>query len=79
MSNQSDSHAKEEKLSRRKFFKVGGLVVGGGALAMSCGTGTGPKHKILGRTGYKVSDIALGGTRNTESSVVRYAFDKGVN
>jgi predicted aldo/keto reductase-like oxidoreductase len=35
------------------------------------------KHNILGRTGLKVSDISLGGA--TETPVLRYALDRGVN
>ncbi|MFC2172865.1 aldo/keto reductase, partial [Acidobacteriota bacterium] len=35
-------------------------------------------YRILGRTGFKVSDIALGGTAD-EAGVLRYAFEKGIN
>ena len=76
MSNHSKSGSNVDKLSRRDFFKVGGIIAGGTALSMSCGS---KKHKVLGRTGFKVSDIAIGGTKNKETSVIRYAYDKGVN
>lgn len=78
-------------VSRRKFFKVGGAVIAGSTLSMSSDEGIitnqediEDKVKIrqfrtLGRTGFKVSDIAMGGTRNREFSVVRYAYDKGIN
>lgn len=36
-------------------------------------------YRTLGRTGFKASDISMGGTRNKDTSVVRYAFDHGVN
>jgi predicted aldo/keto reductase-like oxidoreductase len=36
-------------------------------------------HRILGRTGFRVSDISLGGSFLREPNVVRYAFDKGMN
>ena len=37
------------------------------------------QHRTLGRTGWEVSDIAMGTNRLRESAVVRYALDKGVN
>jgi len=36
-------------------------------------------HRTLGRTGFRVSDISLGGSFLREPNVVRYAFDKGIN
>ncbi len=36
-------------------------------------------YRPLGRTGFSVSDIALGCGRVTEPNVVRYAYDHGVN
>jgi len=35
--------------------------------------------KTLGRTGFQVSDIGMGSVPLRETSVVRYAYDKGVN
>lgn len=37
------------------------------------------RYRILGRTGWKASDIALGSTRTSEANVMRYAYDRGVN
>jgi predicted aldo/keto reductase-like oxidoreductase len=36
-------------------------------------------YRTLGRTGFQVSDIGMGSVPLRESSVVRYAYDKGVN
>jgi len=36
-------------------------------------------YRILGRTGFEVSDIGLGAALIREANVVRYAFDKGIN
>jgi aryl-alcohol dehydrogenase-like predicted oxidoreductase len=36
-------------------------------------------YRTLGRTGFKVSDISLGGSLIKESNVARYALDKGMN
>jgi predicted aldo/keto reductase-like oxidoreductase len=36
-------------------------------------------HRTLGRTGFEVSDISMGCGRISESNVVRYAYDHGVN
>jgi predicted aldo/keto reductase-like oxidoreductase len=36
-------------------------------------------YRTLGRTGFRVSDISLGGSFLREPNLVRYAFDKGIN
>jgi predicted aldo/keto reductase-like oxidoreductase len=36
-------------------------------------------YRTLGRTGFEVSDLSLGGSFLREPNVVRYAFDKGIN
>ena len=36
-------------------------------------------HRVLGRTGFSVSDIGLGCTRLEEPAVLRHACDRGVN
>jgi len=77
------SSKRSNSMSRRQFFQVGSAAaVAGSTLSMCSGLGekTGKirKHRVLGRTGFKVSDIALGGAAN-ESDVIRYAYDKGVN
>jgi len=37
------------------------------------------KHYTLGRTGFEVSDVSMGCGHISESNVVRYAYDKGIN
>lgn len=74
---------KSHAISRRQFFQFSGAAaVAGGTLSMCSGlaekTVKIKQHRILGRTGFKVSDIALGGGTK-ESDVVRYAYDKGIN
>jgi predicted aldo/keto reductase-like oxidoreductase len=36
-------------------------------------------YRMLGRTGFRVSDVSIGGSFLRDSNVVRYAFDKGIN
>ncbi|MGD8700750.1 MAG: aldo/keto reductase, partial [Gemmatimonadales bacterium] len=36
-------------------------------------------HRTLGRTGWRASDIGMGSVPLRDSTVVRYAYDKGVN
>jgi predicted aldo/keto reductase-like oxidoreductase len=36
-------------------------------------------YRTLGRTGFRVSDVSIGGSFLRDSNVVRYAFDKGIN
>jgi aryl-alcohol dehydrogenase-like predicted oxidoreductase len=71
-------------LSRRRFL---GGALASGALALSEPAGakqakkTKPsiqRYRILGRTGFSVSDISMGG-RIENANVVRYAYDHGVN
>lgn len=84
MSKSSKYQKKENVLSRRNFFKIGGLAAAGSTLTMcSSGSKQDKEGKIknyrkLGRTGFKVSDLALGGAVN-DPNVVRYAYDKGIN
>ena len=69
---------------------AGGAALGGSPLAASAGTRPrlfpAPRqdariqnHRILGRTGWQVSDIGMGSVPLRESAVVRYAYDMGVN
>jgi len=71
------------KLSRRKFFRIGGAAVAGGSLSLiqGCGRSEGMirKYRTLGRTGFKVSDIGFGTGRLRDPVLVRYAYDKGIN
>jgi len=88
MQKQSKKYHSDHRISRRNFVKVGGAVIAGTTLNLSpvknLAQQTDEEKKIiqyrtLGRTGFKVSDIAMGGTRSNEANVVRYAYDKGIN
>ena len=77
-------------ISRRNFVKVGGAAIAGSTLGVS--PAKNPifnqeqqdeakiKHfKVLGRTGFKASDISMGTTRVRDTNVIRYVLEKGVN
>jgi predicted aldo/keto reductase-like oxidoreductase len=78
-------------LSAGSVALAGGAMVGAGATpaAGSVTRGMFPRppragdriqrYRTLGRTGWQVSDLAVGTSRLRESSIVRYAFDKGMN
>ena len=80
----------DKKISRRKFFKIGSAAVAGSAFSMCTGSKIEETQeteealqkiksfRTLGRTNFKVSDIALGGFPEN-SDVVRYAYDRGIN
>ena len=82
---------KENKsISRRNFVKLTGAVIAASSIKLPAKSKISSKqeqqdlpkiahHKILGRTGFKVSDIGMGTTRQKESNVFRYAYDRGVN
>ena len=82
------------KINRRKFFSgLGSGVLGLGAFGFSGQSVFGSasrteeentepriiKYNELGKTGLKVSDVSFGGSGVFSESVVRYAFDLGVN
>ncbi len=83
----------QNQISRRRFFKTGGIVIAGGGLALSqnnCATvaeketsQTSPagivQKRLMGRTGFEASDISMGCGYISEANVVRYAYDRGVN
>lgn len=91
MRTNKKSNPNTKDISRRNFIRVGGSLVAGGTIGLSTHSAVyaskaedeqTPKIKdfrVLGRTGFKVSDICMGGTRVTEANVVRYAYDHGVN
>ena len=68
-------------------MQVGGALVTGAAAAGAVQSGTAAKakstaikrYRILGRTGFKVSDIGLGAGPLKEVNMLRYLYDKGVN
>jgi predicted aldo/keto reductase-like oxidoreductase len=76
---------KSNKINRRSFFKLGAAGTAGiisGVNVQGQDEEELPKikeYRVLGRTGFKVSDIAMGGTRVTNPAVVRYAYDHGIN
>lgn len=79
------------RLSRRQFVGIGGMAIAGASLpaanwaASSQEKGTEPEKpeikqtRMLGRTGFSVSDISMGCASVKESNLVRYAYDRGVN
>jgi predicted aldo/keto reductase-like oxidoreductase len=78
-------------LGAGRVVLAGGVMVGAGAMpaAGSVPGGMFPRpprsddriqrYRTLGRTGWQVSDLAVGTSRLRESSIIRYAFDKGIN
>ncbi len=78
-----------KNVSRRDFVKFGGAAIAGSALRFSPVKSILPqeeeetpkikKTRVLGRTGFKVSDVSIGTTRFKEANVLRYAYDCGVN
>jgi uncharacterized protein len=67
---------------RRDFLRLGS----GAALGLALGnTIAAPadanirRYARLGRTELKVSDISFGGSSSSDASLVRYAFDRGIN
>ena len=78
---------KKNQFSRRDFFKVGSLALAGTTLSYSNlhaqeETEDTPKikeYRLLGRTGFKASDISMGCIGIKEPNVVRYAYDHGIN
>ncbi len=80
----------EREVSRRGFLKTTGLAVGGGGVVSGVGPepGAGEKkkqeirvqaHRILGRTGFRVSDIGYGTGFLTNSNVLAVGLDMGIN
>jgi predicted aldo/keto reductase-like oxidoreductase len=76
--------------SRREFLKHSAIAgVGAGLLpllgasdaAASISPGEVRRYSELGKTGLKISDISLGGSRLNagDEDVVRHAFDRGIN
>lgn len=71
--------------SRRRFLAAGGALMLGAAMgpvwsrALADDSMMIKRHRILGRTGFKVGDISMGCGSIAESNVVRYAYDHGVN
>ena len=91
MSGDSRPEADRNQLSRRSFVRTGGAAVAGGLAAAAVGSPASlsgeqarqtpgiQSYKTLGRTGWRVSDIGFGTGPLKESTLVRAAFDKGIN
>ncbi len=79
----------EKNYSRRSFMQASGALTVGGILtplkwvrakeSEEEETAKIKKHRLLGRTGFKVSDIGMGTGGLDDPNLVRYAYDKGVN
>jgi len=77
----------KNQFSRREFFKVGSAALAGSAFVHSTAIAQDEKeekpkikeYRLLGRTGFKASDISLGSGGVKEPNVVRYAYDNGIN
>ena len=78
------------KINRRKFIKFGGAAIAGSTISLPHFGRSVPfqdetddqkikSYRILGRTGFKVSDIGMGTNRTIDPNIIRYAFDKGIN
>ncbi len=65
-------------LTRRSFL---GLGVAAPAAALLPGTATaaGPRHRTLGRTGLKVTEVSMGVMLTSDPAIVKAALDAGVN
>ncbi len=81
---------KVRKLSRRQFIKgvlasAAGLGAGNPHLTFGAASGQALKgsrikrYRVLGRTGFKVSDIAFGSAELTDPSLLRAVLEAGVN
>jgi len=80
----SRKKAPRASVSRRQFLFAGGAAAAASGLpgiARAAEEQEIPKikrHRTLGRTGFEVSDISIGGG-GKEANVYRYAYDHGIN
>ena len=90
MKKEPDTNSTDNTFSRRNFFRLGSAALAGGMLsfkgtkaAESAAAPTADsaikKYHMLGRTGFKASDISMGCPWIKDSNVIRYCYDKGVN
>jgi predicted aldo/keto reductase-like oxidoreductase len=94
MSTGQDSDNRRPRITRRGFIGTGGAFVAGSLLPTAALRGEeeeGQKkaeaeeklqirqYRTYGRTGFKISDISMGGTRNQDAAVFRYAYESGIN
>ena len=77
-------HSSKSSVSRRQFLIAGGAAAAASGLTIATsadGSDEKPKitrYRTLGRTGFEVSDIAMGNGAS-DSNLVRYAYDHGIN
>ena len=91
MSKNDPEKKSNSGISRRQFLASGSVAAIGSMALSGCAKGGGevkteapstPKisrHRVLGRTGFKVSDISMGCGSIADPNVVRYAYDHGIN
>ena len=90
MKRKADRKDNNGSFSRRNFLEVGGAAIAGSALAATpaagmtrnvanqAGSGSIKTYRTLGRTGFKASDISVGGVPLRDTAVVRHAYDQGI-
>jgi predicted aldo/keto reductase-like oxidoreductase len=73
------------RISRRHFLVTGGAAAAAAGVPLEV-PGAEPegkprinRYRTLGRTGFQVSDISMGGTQVPRANVYRYAYDQGIN
>ncbi|MDX2437531.1 MAG: aldo/keto reductase [Acidobacteriota bacterium] len=80
----SRKNALRPSVSRRQFLFAGGAAAAATGLPRIAGAEEEQekpkikKHRTLGRTGFEVSDISIGGA-GKDANVYRYAYDHGIN
>jgi predicted aldo/keto reductase-like oxidoreductase len=80
----TDSSDSTTSISRRRFLATGGAAAAATALVRGAAGEEGAdrprvvRHRTLGRTGFQVSDVSLGGAPR-DGRVCRYAYDRGMN
>ncbi len=91
MGSKNKKKKSKGNLTRRQFLGVSGSLIAGASLPARALCASEPvnteeskvnkiqKNRILGRTGFPVSDICMGCGHVKESNLVRYAYDKGIN
>jgi hypothetical protein len=77
-------HHRHDGFSRRGFLAVGGAAAAASALPVGAteeaktGAPAITAWRTLGRTDFKVSDVSIGNGAS-DSNVIRYAYDHGIN
>ncbi len=89
MSKINPGNKVKSNISRRNFLTASGVAAIGVMAIPALTAAKGPekkttvpkvsRHRLLGRTGFKVSDISMGCGSIADANVVRYAYDHGIN